>query len=92
MHKSWAIIKLFKGSISERIAIGTAKRAIRANIIAKLGTIPADEALQNWLIRLKDARGQSAKLCFPPKAGSTFSQNGNKSNAKMPKFRIKCIR
>ena len=40
MHKSWAIIKMLKGSISEKIAIGTAKRAIRANIIAKLGTIP----------------------------------------------------
>ena len=31
MHKSWAIIKMLKGSRSERIAIGTAKRAIRAN-------------------------------------------------------------
>ena len=30
MHKSWTIIKILKGSKSEKIAIGTAKRAIRA--------------------------------------------------------------
>ena len=31
MHKSWAIIEMLKGAISDKIAIGTAKRAIRAN-------------------------------------------------------------
>ena len=31
MHKSTARIKIFKGSRSEKIAIGTAKGAIRAN-------------------------------------------------------------
>ena len=30
LHKSWARIKILKGSRSEKIAIGTAKRAIRA--------------------------------------------------------------
>ena len=33
MHKSWAKIKILKGSKSEKIAIGTAKRAMRANKI-----------------------------------------------------------
>ena len=31
MHKSWAKIKIPKGSKSGKIAIGTARRAIRAN-------------------------------------------------------------
>ena len=31
MHKSWAVCRILMGSISEQIAIGTAKRAIRAN-------------------------------------------------------------
>ena len=31
LHKSWARIKILIGSKSEKIAIGTAKRAIRAN-------------------------------------------------------------
>ena len=31
VHKSWAIIKILMGSRSEKIAIGTAKRAKRAN-------------------------------------------------------------
>ena len=35
MHKSLAIIKILKGSRSEKIAIGTAKRAIRANQMTK---------------------------------------------------------
>ena len=35
MHKSWAIIKILMGSVSEKIAIGTAKRAIRANRMTK---------------------------------------------------------
>ena len=33
VHKSWAIMKIFKGSISGKIAIGMAIRAIRANNI-----------------------------------------------------------
>ena len=31
VHKSWAIIKIFKCLISEKMAIGTAIMAIRAN-------------------------------------------------------------
>ena len=33
VHKSWAIIRIFKGSIREPMAIGTAIRAIRASNI-----------------------------------------------------------
>ena len=33
VQKSWAIITIFKGSIREPMAIGTAIRAIRANKI-----------------------------------------------------------
>ena len=31
VHKSWAVCKIRMGSRSEKIAIGTGKRAIRAN-------------------------------------------------------------
>ena len=41
MHKSWAIIKILKGSRSEQIAIGTAKRAIRANIMTDIALFEA---------------------------------------------------
>ena len=35
VHKSWAVCKILMGSRSEKIAIGTAKRAIRANKMTK---------------------------------------------------------
>ena len=35
MHKSWAVCRIYMGSRSEKIAIGTAKRAIRANKMIK---------------------------------------------------------
>ena len=88
MHKSWAIIKLFKGSISEQIAIGTAKRAIRANIIAKLGTIPADEALQHWLIRLKMLEVSLRNCASHRRRGALFHKMATKALRKCQSFAL----
>ena len=41
VHNSWAIIKIFTGSISEKMAIGTAIRAIRANKIINNALVEA---------------------------------------------------
>ena len=41
VHKSWAIIKILVGSRSEKIAIGTAKRANRANQMLKNALLEA---------------------------------------------------
>ena len=41
MHKSWAKIKIPKGAKSGKMAIGTARRAIRANKMGKNGLFEA---------------------------------------------------
>ena len=41
VHKSWAIIKILMGSRSEKIAIGTGKRTIRANKMMKNALVKA---------------------------------------------------
>ena len=74
VHKSWAIIKIFKCSISEKMAIGTAIRAIRANKMIKM-------------LFLKPFGGQKSemfdgiclksfcKIMLPTAARSTFLKN-----------------
>ena len=41
VHKSWAVCKILMGSRSEKIAIGTGKRAIRANRMTKNALVEA---------------------------------------------------
>ena len=36
VHKSWAVCKILMGSRSEKIAIGTGRKAIRANRITNM--------------------------------------------------------
>ena len=53
MHKSQATNSICNGPRRINTANRTTERPIRAKIIAKIGTIPADGALRSWLIRLK---------------------------------------
>ena len=48
MHKSLAIIKIPKGSRSGKIAIGTARRAIRANQMGNSGVFEAAWGGRKW--------------------------------------------
>ena len=51
MHKSRTRSNMFKGSSSRNTANRTTERALRANQLTNIGTIPADEAPHNWFIR-----------------------------------------
>ena len=74
MHKSLALIKIPKGSRSGKIAIGTARRAIRAN---KMGNNALFEAV--WGGKSEKLDRKCLKLFFenvlPTAARSTFLKN-----------------
>ena len=88
MHRTAARSNILKRAWSEQIAIGTAKRAIRANIIAKLGTIPADEALQHWLIRLKVLEVSLRNCASHRRRGALFHKMATKAMRKCQSFAL----
>ena len=71
MHKLWAKIKIPKGSKSGKIAIGTARRAIRANKMGRNGLFQAA-----WGGKSEKIDRKCLKLFFenvvPTAARSTF--------------------
>ena len=71
MHKSWAKMKIPKGSKSGKIAIGTARRAIRANTIRKNAPFEAARGSQSENVDRKCSKS-FFKNALPTAARSTF--------------------
>ena len=88
IHKSRAINNMFNGSRRRNTANRTTERPIRANIIAKIGTIPADEALQHWLIRLKMLEVSLRNCASHRRRGALFHKMATKAMRKCQSFAL----
>ena len=91
-HKSWAIVRYFRGSWSDKKTEPNEQRRDRNRQSDENSRFAFLLGVQKVIFLMQNGVARFSKLWFPTGAGSTFLKNDGKRKRKMRKGQPKCMR